>query len=694
MLAPIPPKRRDGGSSFGKLKKYLTEDVDKETGELLFRGDYLLSDALLSFETAEDEMRGVAAENARCDDPVYHYIIAWQEGERPTREQWEAAAKKTLEDLGFAEHQYLAVVHDDTDHFHAHVMVNRVHPETYKAHYPQFSKRTLDKSMREIEAGQGWKESRGLYRWDAATGKAVKTEPELLAKYRAEREQQRLELSTGKAAKMELYSDAESLQAYCKGLPARELKAALQRDGAGWDDVHTVLKKHGLELIAGDKGGYSVKAIDQDLAVKASDVFRSDFAGKANRERLAARLGPFRPASDQVQAITTERAYKDTRQPLKRDPEKRALQREARAQARAQLKAEYAAYKREASKNRVPLQDEAKKRYQALSSVSKARRDEIRRATMTPEARKAALSVAAMEAIKEREALRSELAAARLAVKPQTYREWVVDRAAEGQDAAISQLRAFDYQDKRRRKERDQEEAEQAFANTIRLAQPGQLDPVARRIQGVTWQVNKRTGDVTYQIAGRDAFTDHGNRLVMATRSNAVEQDSLVVAMKLARHKYGTTLALTGTDAFKRQCVEAAVKARLDVTFSDPALNALRQQLEQPRIQSPAPSQIGGLDALKQRYAAEGVQLYTTDEKAPVSLNVGGKVQACYTGQIVEVSDRHVIQKIGANVAIAHERGHFDVQPVVGKSAKIVYADGKARNVETMAVNRDRQRGR
>ncbi len=88
------------------------------------------------------------------------------------------------------------------------------------------------------------------------------------------------------------------------------------------------------------------------------------------------------------------------------------------------------------------------------------------------------------------------------------------------------------------------------------------------------------------------------------------------------------------------------------------------------------------------------MQLYTTAEKAPVSLNVGGKVQPCYSGQIVEVSERHVIQKIRANGVIAHERANFEALPTEGKGAKIVYVDGKARNVEAVAVSRDRQRGR
>ena len=129
-------------------------------------------------------MRGVANENTRVKNPVYHYQLCWQPGERPTQEQWESAAKKSIQALGFQEHQYLVGAHSDTEHFHVHVMVNRVHPETYKAHYPQFSKRSLDKTLREIEAEQGWKHSHGLYRWDEKLQRSLKNTPQQMHEQR------------------------------------------------------------------------------------------------------------------------------------------------------------------------------------------------------------------------------------------------------------------------------------------------------------------------------------------------------------------------------------------------------------------------------------------------------------------------------------------------------------------------------
>lgn len=94
-------------------------------------------------------------------------------------------------------------------------MVNRVHPDTYRAHYPEFSKRSLDQAIREIEAEQGWKESKGLFRWDREQGRAIQNT----------RQEMQAAAETGKvyagdkkgANKLETHTDTESLESYAKG---------------------------------------------------------------------------------------------------------------------------------------------------------------------------------------------------------------------------------------------------------------------------------------------------------------------------------------------------------------------------------------------------------------------------------------------------------------------------------------------
>lgn len=65
--------------------------------------------------------------------PVYCYSLAWHTSENPTHEEQIAAAKETLKRLGLDSRQAIIIGHDDTDHKHVHVMVNRVCPETGRA---------------------------------------------------------------------------------------------------------------------------------------------------------------------------------------------------------------------------------------------------------------------------------------------------------------------------------------------------------------------------------------------------------------------------------------------------------------------------------------------------------------------------------------------------------------------------------
>lgn len=103
-------------------------------------------------ETAATEMRMVAAANSRCRDPVHHVIVSLPDGERLTDDQVDTTARRLLGALGWREHQWLAAVHADTGNFHIHLVVNRVNPQSRRAHYPQGDWLTMDKACRELHS--------------------------------------------------------------------------------------------------------------------------------------------------------------------------------------------------------------------------------------------------------------------------------------------------------------------------------------------------------------------------------------------------------------------------------------------------------------------------------------------------------------------------------------------------------------
>lgn len=100
-------------------------------------------------------MRHTANQSVRCKKPVYHMAISWPEGDNVNKEIMEQVAERTLNDIGLAEHQALIVAHNDTDHEHIHMVVNRVHPETGKAWATSHDRKRIMESLRSQEKELG-----------------------------------------------------------------------------------------------------------------------------------------------------------------------------------------------------------------------------------------------------------------------------------------------------------------------------------------------------------------------------------------------------------------------------------------------------------------------------------------------------------------------------------------------------------
>ena len=79
-------------------------------------------------ETAARLMAAHARLSVRTQRPVYHFVIAFDPGDPVDRESMRRVADAVLRKLGLEEHQALIVAHNDTEHPHMHLVVNRVHP--------------------------------------------------------------------------------------------------------------------------------------------------------------------------------------------------------------------------------------------------------------------------------------------------------------------------------------------------------------------------------------------------------------------------------------------------------------------------------------------------------------------------------------------------------------------------------------
>lgn len=580
MIVELFGKRGDGGTSFKSLANYMAsvrDEIDPDTGEVIDRRGVTTFTNCLSAETAWIEMWGSAAKSSRVEDPVFAGVVSWIPGENPTDEQVRDACLHVLKAEGLEGHQHLIAVHRDTDKVHGHFMANKVHWETGKAAELKWSKMKAVRAAREIEIEQGWQHvEQGPFVVREQGGEKVVDYRHASAKARLAEREAKGKNKPDQARKMEAFSHAESLASYVQGEPKKDALAALDK-GGDWQALHKALAVHGLAIKPKGPGF----AIHSTRAPDAMPVKASTMAQSLGGARLKSRLGEYQEPTPEVARTEPRREYVKERP--KRDPKVREEQRDARAFERAKLRSRYDSYRTgwNAAKAsaRADMYEGQKRRRRELAAKAKAQRERIRESGLSPTERRAFYSVAAMQAAAERkelaEAIKAERAAFR-SERPQDYRSWVADRAQEGDPGAIRQVRGWAYADKRKAREMERADAAAGPHLAVSDGQVHDPAPPRRLSERVSWNVDRDTGTVAYQLDGRDAFRDSGRRIDY-TEGGQRDTDAIEAGLLLAREKFGgTALNITGPDEFRDRVLAVAVERGLDVKFSDPELESRR----------------------------------------------------------------------------------------------------------------------
>ena len=657
MIAKVQPSKQKSRSSFKRLLNYLTKEVDPETGETLLRGEAVLSNNLAGIDTAVAEMKAVESLNLRCDDAVCHYELAWPPGERPTRAQWMDAAEYTLDQLGYKDHQYVVVAHDDKKHFHIHIMLNKVHPETFKAHTPYRNWITLDAAVRTLEAKYGWSHTVGPTRWDEATQKAVRTS-------RFERTESRSiqDQANGAAAQYEHYHDEESLQTYVRREVAPRVRSLLTRQNASWGALHTLLAKYHLRMEKGEAGGYTVLAIDHNIRVKASDVFRHNFAGKENRKATEQLLGSWIEPPTALPPTAT-----NTGRTTVRNQTLRAERREQRLRDRNALMAEFNQFRNQQRSVCKGITAKGREdRQQALIHL-KQRKKEIRASAQPWPAKKILLSEAVAASVIELRTLKMSTQKARQAQFPNTLRTWVAERAAEGDARAAAQLRGWRYADQRNQRRleatleanalhlgpaTDEEKADWSEFAEQRLAAQQRAENLAGQIATARiWTINRTTGDVSYTLNGKLSVIDRGRRVTVLNQNEA----AIVFGLEMAVQKYGSSISCFGGDDWKRQVVKVAAQNGIFVEFTDPAMrDAQHQHL---LVANPLQIKAARLHALETRLQNEDTSGMLFTNEADVHLLLSCLQPAAHSQQMLQIlktgQELEPKANVGGNLTVA-----------------------------------------
>lgn len=143
-------------SSSGRLVDYIQRALDymqrKNTKEEdrpeVFTGNCLTQD----IELCKLEMSFTQKQNHRAKgDKTYHMIISFSPEDDLTTELHKKVVADVCKDLGFGEHQRVCAVHKDTNNEHCHVVINKIHPKTFKMMDPYYDKFKMNEIAAELE---------------------------------------------------------------------------------------------------------------------------------------------------------------------------------------------------------------------------------------------------------------------------------------------------------------------------------------------------------------------------------------------------------------------------------------------------------------------------------------------------------------------------------------------------------------
>lgn len=270
MIAKHIPIRKANRNNFSRLINYLVkkDGVGERVGRIVVRNCY--ADEVIS---GTMEIEHTQSKNIRAQaDKTYHLVVSFESEQKPEDYVLDDVEQELCKALGLDEHQRISVSHVDTEHFHLHLAINKIHPHKLTIHEPFRDFWKLGKICEILEIRHNL----------AITNHQTKTPGR-----------------QSKAADIDHHAQLQSLQTYLRSNVLLQLQMA-----DDWSSFHGVLKNYGLGIH--ERGnGFVFKTIAEDgrgIAIKASGIDRS-----LSKHNLMERLGPFELPNDK--SIKVKKSY-------------------------------------------------------------------------------------------------------------------------------------------------------------------------------------------------------------------------------------------------------------------------------------------------------------------------------------------------------------------------------------------------
>lgn len=566
--------RKDGRSSASDAFGYgegLTPDL--ETGELLDKshrtrmgnfglvddGVYVGQDMSEMIDLASTEMQSNCDMNTRVgeDKKIAHFVVSFNQ-DKPSETVLRDTEDSMLAAMKLDKNHFATFLHNDNGYWHLHIFASRIEKDKPHRGNPLWHDMTIrDKVCREVEIRHGLVRDNGMHKVNEL-GQVVEIPK---AERIAARETKPLGISD-RAKNKEIYSGEKSFQTW-----AHEIRIGDRlKHAKSWRDLHSAASAYGCE-IKQKSAGFVICPNGEKGGIQLS---------KVGMKNLSAKLGVFQEANPDHKT-PIEFTYKPAPTNLKgagHYVQWQSAKKDYQPVKTVQINAQHESHKATRTSLLERHKSELKKIRETTNGTDKL----------------AAVSVAKMQHAvdfaalvdrfaHERQALHRKLAATGPGY---TFRDYLVREAEKGDDEALVLVRKYGV-DEATRVLSDRE----ADKLKIKAALSGNEQRPAARMQ-FTHKV-ERTGTVVYDFGNGCIVTDSAiSKQIQLNDVAANDPASITTSLRFASSKFGNTLTLTGSSLFQKLAVETAVRERLGVKFTDPALDAYREQLvaEQKQLQS------------------------------------------------------------------------------------------------------------
>jgi ribosomal protein S30 len=505
-----PKTQSSKPSRIGSLLDYIVADgrADAQKAEYIGANGNFYSD---SQQGQRAEMVALAMEATRSKDPVDHWLLSWKEGEQPTQAQCNEAVEILKRHLGMSSgHLAVFALHRNTENYHLHVVLNRVHPDTLRVEDKGWCIDKAHKAIAEIIHAQGWEAERNARYVADRSGQVTRAgsvrEPQPRSKARDH------ENATGEKS--------------CERI-AQEKAAPILLNAQSWAQVHEGLAQVDMRY---ERKGSGAMLWVGDQPLKASCIGR-----EFSRSRMEERLGEFQPDSRSnsmpLQPRTAEPLFPDM-------PATWAEYRKTLVANRKQKEAAQVQQRMDHRASREMQSAEFRKERSALYQGGKWSGNALNVARSLLAADHAKRKAELMERQKrERDSLRMRFG------RRKTFEQFLVE---QGEPQLAEQWR---YRD----------------SETPCTAILGDSDEIPRKrdIRDFTAQVRQSAHSQLAEIhyssltdPSRVSFTDRGKRIDVW---QAQDEAAVLAALQLAAQKWGT-LTITGPDEFKQLCAQLAAQ--------------------------------------------------------------------------------------------------------------------------------------